>query len=57
MADHEYIAVFDKTKARIYNGTMTTITTLREPLIVAPRCNVTGLWKMELDLDYEILGQ
>jgi hypothetical protein len=57
MADHRYIAVFDKTEARIYDGTTTTITTLGEPLIVAPRCNVTGLWKMELNLDYEILGQ
>jgi hypothetical protein len=57
MADHGYIAVFDKTEARIYNGTTTTITTLGEPLIVAPRCNATGLWKMELDLDYVILGQ
>jgi hypothetical protein len=57
MADHGYIAVFDKMEARIYNGTTTTITTSGDPLIVAPRCNVTGLWKMELDLDYEILGQ
>jgi hypothetical protein len=57
MADHGYIAVFNKTEARIYNGTTTTITTLGEPLIVAPRCNITGLWKMELDLDFEILGQ
>ncbi len=57
MADHGYIAVFNKMEARIYNGTMTTITTLGEPLIVAPRCNITGLWKMELDLDYEMLGQ
>jgi hypothetical protein len=57
MADHGYIAVFDKTQARIYDGTTTTITTLREPLIIAPRCNITGRWKMELDLDYEILGQ
>ncbi len=57
MADHRYIEVFDKTEARIYNGTTTTITMSGEPLIVAPWCNVTGLWKMELDLDYEILGQ
>ncbi len=57
MADHGYVAVFDKTEARIYNGTTTTITISREPLIVAPQCHVTGFWKMELDLDYEILGQ
>jgi hypothetical protein len=57
MADPGYIAIFDKTEARIYDGTMTTITTLGEPLIVAPQCNVTGLCKNKLDLDYEILGQ
>ena len=36
MADHGYIAVFDKKEARIYNGTTTTLTALGEPLIVAP---------------------
>jgi hypothetical protein len=57
MANHGYIAVSDKMEARIYNGTTTTIRTLGDPLIVAPRCDVTGLWKMELNLDYEILGR
>jgi hypothetical protein len=57
MADHGYIAVFDKKEARIYDGTTVTITALEEPIIVAPRCEDTGLWKMELDLDFEILGQ
>ena len=56
MADYGYIAVFDKTEARIYDGTTTTITASGEPIIVAPRCNDTGLWKMELNLDYEVLG-
>jgi hypothetical protein len=56
MADYGYIAVFDKTEARIYDGTTTMITALGEPIIVAPRCNNTGLWKMELNLDYEVLG-
>ncbi len=56
MADYGYIAVFDKAEARIYDGTTTTITALGEPIIVAPRCNDTGLWKMELNLDYEVLG-
>jgi hypothetical protein len=27
-----------------------------DPIIIAPRCDDTGLWKMTLDLDYEILG-
>jgi hypothetical protein len=56
MADYGYIAVFDKTEARIYDGTTTTITASGEPTIVAPRCNDTRLWKMELNLDYEVLG-
>ncbi len=56
MADQGYIAVFDKIEARIYDGTTTTITTLEEPIIVAPQCEDTGLWKMELDLDFKILG-
>ncbi len=46
-----------KKEARIYDGTTTTIAELEEPIIIAPRCEVTGLWKMELDLDFEILGQ
>ncbi len=57
MADHGYIAVFDKKEARIYDETTTTITALEEPIIVAPRCKDTGLWEMELDSDFEILGR
>ncbi len=57
MADHGYIAVFDKIEARIYDGTTTTIMALEEPIIVAPWCKDTGLWKMELDLDFKTLGQ
>jgi hypothetical protein len=56
MADHGYIAVFNKTEARIYDGTTTTITVLGDPIIDAPQCEDTGLWKMELDLDYKFLG-
>ena len=51
MAEHGYIAVFNKMEAKIYDGT-----TSGEPIITAQRCNETGLWKMNLDLDYEILG-
>jgi len=57
MAEHGYIAVFDKKEARIYDGTTTTITTSGEPIIVAPRCDNTGLWRMNLDLDYEFLAR
>jgi len=56
MAEHGYIAVFDKKEATIYDGTMTKITTSGEPIIVAPCCDDTGLWRMNLDLDYKILG-
>jgi hypothetical protein len=55
MADYGYIAVFDKTEARIYDGTTTTITASGEPIIVVPRCDNTGLWKMELNLNYEVV--
>ncbi len=56
MAEHGYIAVFNKHEARIYNGTTTKLTASGNPIIVTPQCEDTGLWKMELDLDYEILG-
>ena len=56
MADYGYIAVFDKKEARIYDGTTTTISANGKPIIVAPRCTETGLWKMKLNLDYKILG-
>jgi hypothetical protein len=57
MADQGYIAVFDKNEARIYDGTTTTIMALGDPIIITPRCGDTGLWKMNLNLDYEILGR
>jgi hypothetical protein len=56
MADQGYIAVFDKKEARIYDGTTTMIMASGDPIIIAPRCDNKGLWKMNLDLDYEILG-
>jgi hypothetical protein len=55
MADGGYIAVFEKSEARIYDGTTTTITALKDPLLIAPRCANTGLWK--LNLDYKVLGR
>jgi hypothetical protein len=54
MADADYIAVFDKNEARIYNATITIVSASKDPLLIAPRCRDTGLWK--LDLDYEVLG-
>ena len=57
MADHDYIAVFDNKEARIYDGTTTTLSATGKPIIVAPRCTTTGLWKMELNLDNQTLGR
>jgi len=57
MAEHGYIAVFNKREANIYDGTTTTIIASGEPIIIAPRCDDTWLWKMNLNLDYKILGQ
>jgi hypothetical protein len=42
-----YIAVFDKTETKIYDGTTTMITALGEPIIVAPRCEDTGAMENE----------
>ncbi len=57
MAEHGYIAVFDKHEASIYDRTTTKLMASGNPIIVAPWCEDTGLWKMELDLDYKILGR
>jgi hypothetical protein len=54
MTDGGYIAVFEKSEARIYNDMTITITASKDPLLVASRCADTGLWK--LDLDYKVLG-
>ena len=53
MADADYIALFDKNKARVYNATTTIVSASKDPLLVAPRCQDTGPWK--LDLNYEVL--
>ncbi len=55
MADADYIAVFDKKEARIYDATTTIVSASKDPILVAPRCQDTGLWK--LDLDHEVLGR
>jgi hypothetical protein len=54
MADAGYIVVFDKKEARIYDATITIVLATKDPILVAPRCQDTGLWK--LDLDYKVLG-
>ncbi len=55
MADVDYIAVFEKKEARIYDAMTTIVSTTKDPILIAPCCQDTGLWK--IDLDYEVLGQ
>jgi hypothetical protein len=54
MADADYIAVFDKKEARINNPMTTIVSATKDPILVEPCCQDTGLWK--LDLDYKVLG-
>ncbi len=54
MADADYIAVFDKKKARIYDAMTTIVSPSKDPILVASCCQDTGLWK--LNLDYEVVG-
>ncbi len=53
MADADYITVFDKKEARIYDATTIIVSASEDPNLVA-HCQDTRLWK--LDLDYEVLG-
>jgi hypothetical protein len=54
MADVDYNSVFDKKKARIYDATTTIVSASTDPILIAPCCQDTRLWK--LNLDYEVLG-
>jgi hypothetical protein len=38
-----------KLKATIYDATATMITAVANPIVVAPWCQTTGLWKLDLD--------
>jgi hypothetical protein len=42
-------------EARIYNATTTIVSASKDPILVTPHCQDTGLWK--LNLDYEVLGR
>jgi hypothetical protein len=54
MADVDYIAVFDKKEDRIYDATTNIASASTDPILVAPCCQDTRMWK--LNLDYEVLG-
>ena len=43
LADSDYITVFDKRMATIYDGTTTAINATNPPILEAPRCDATGL--------------
>ncbi len=43
LADADYIAVFDKKEVRIYDATTTIVLATKDPILVAPRCQDTGL--------------
>jgi hypothetical protein len=43
MADANYIAVFNKKEARIYNAMTTIISATKDPILFAPLCQDTGL--------------
>jgi hypothetical protein len=47
--------VLDKKDTRIYDATTTIVSASKDPILVAPRCQDTRLW--EINLDYEVLGR
>jgi hypothetical protein len=48
-ANADYIAVFKKHKATIFDATTTMITASANTIVVAPWCQTTELWKLDLD--------
>ena len=49
LADDDYTTVFDKKEAKVYDATTTTILATKTPVLIAKRCQQSGLWKMPLD--------
>ena len=49
LADSDYITVFGKTKATIYDATTTNVEATESPVLTAHRCKETGLWKLPLE--------
>jgi len=52
LADSDYITVFDKSQATIYDATTTAITATNPSILNAPRCTATGLWKLPLETSH-----
>ena len=49
LADANYVTILDKNEAKIYDMTTTNVSTTQPPVLTAPRCEETGLWKIQLD--------
>ena len=49
LADAGYITVFEKHIANVYDKATTTVTESKNPVLQAPRCPMSGLWKMGLE--------
>jgi hypothetical protein len=49
LADANYLTVFEKGKATIYEALMTTIMADQPLILNAPRCKLTGLWELPLE--------
>ncbi len=45
MADVDYIAVFNKKEASIYDAMATIVSASKDPILIAPRCQDTGMYK------------
>jgi hypothetical protein len=48
IVDKDYIVVFNKNLAKIFNASTTMIMATTEPVLEAPQCTLTGLWLMPL---------
>ena len=49
LADAGYITVFQKSIANVYDKATTTVTASKKPVLQAPWCQMSGLWKMGLE--------
>jgi hypothetical protein len=49
LADANYVTIFNKNKAKIYDATTTNVSTTQPPVFTAPRCDDTGLWRIPLN--------
>ena len=48
-ADAGYTTIFDKNQASVYDASTTTIIVSKPPMLIAPRCEQSGLWTTPLE--------